>query len=207
MRFTPRFFFLLLALPAVMAGCTAFTTQGRFPSFNTSSFSDEAPPEWLPVPVAGIRASQLRDSWGAARSGGRSHEGIDIPARRGTPVLSVSHGMVSAVQERELGGNTVSVTGPGGYSHYYAHLDSYGRYLPGDEVAVGDTLGYVGDTGNAKGTAPHLHYGIYTSGGAINPFPLLTSKVAAEAAAKKPAAKSSSGQSSKKKKRSRTTKK
>ena len=137
----------------------------------------------------------------SATPGGRSapegspREGIDIPARRcGTPVLSATYGRVSAVQWRELGGNTVSVMGPAGYSHYYAHLDSYGRYTAGDEVAVGDTLGYVGDTGNAKGTTPHLHYGIYTSGGAINPYPLLTSRNAAEAAAsrsKKSAAKSS----------------
>ena len=206
MRSTLRVFFLLLILPAIMAGCAAFTTLGT--SSPGISFHDEAPPEWLPVPVAGIRSSQLRDTWGAARSGGRSHEGIDIPARRGTPVLSVSHGVVSAVQERELGGNTVSVLGPGGYSHYYAHLDSYGRYLPGDRVAEGDTLGYVGDTGNAKGTTPHLHYGIYTSGGAINPFPLLTSRVAAKtSAAKKSSAKSSSTKSSRKKKTSGTKKK
>ncbi len=190
-----------------MAGCAGFTTPGTFSSPGAPSFSDEAPPEWLPVPVAGIRASQLRDTWGAARSGGRSHEGIDIPARRGTPVLSVSQGRVWAVQERELGGNTVSVAGPGGYSHYYAHLDSYGRYLPGDEVAVGDTLGYVGDTGNAKGTTPHLHYGIYTNSGAINPFPLLTSKVAAETSAAKKSSAKSTAKSSRKKKTSGTKKK
>lgn len=159
-----------ILIPAVLLGCMAATTN------DYRSLRDEAPPAWLPVPVAGVRSSQLRDTWGATRSEGRTHEGIDIPARRGTPVLSTTRGVVSAVQWRELGGNTVSVHGPGGYSHYYAHLDSYGRYVAGDQVKVGDTLGFVGNTGNAQGTTPHLHYGIYTSDGAINPYPLLVAK-------------------------------
>jgi murein DD-endopeptidase MepM/ murein hydrolase activator NlpD len=94
-------------------------------------------------------------------------------AKRGTPVLSATHGYISAIQWRDKGGNTVSVEGPGGYSHYYAHLDSYGRHGEGQWVEVGDTLGFVGNTGNAQGGPTHLHYGIYTPQGAINPYPLL----------------------------------
>jgi murein DD-endopeptidase MepM/ murein hydrolase activator NlpD len=162
----------LLFLPAAVLLCTAATTN------NYGSLRDETPPTWLPVPVAGVRASQLHDTWGAARSDGRTHEGIDIMAPRGTPVLSATHGVVSAVQWRELGGNTVSVLGPGGYSHYYAHLASYGRHVAGEWVDVGDTLGYVGNTGNAQGGPTHLHYGIYTESGAINPYPFLVARSA-----------------------------
>lgn len=160
----------LLFLPAVLLLCAAASTN------DYRSLRDEAPPTWLPVPVAGVRPSQLRDSWGDPRSEGRAHEGIDIMAKRGTPVLSATRGIVAAVQWRDLGGNTVSVHGPGGQSHYYAHLDSYGRYAVGDWVKAGDTIGFVGSTGNAQGGSPHLHYGIYTDTGAINPYPLLVAK-------------------------------
>jgi peptidoglycan LD-endopeptidase LytH len=174
-----RQLYLLLAVAAV--GCatpsvTRNTLDRNEPRRSTRTLDNEAPPTWLPVPVAGVRPSQLRDSWGDPRSGGRSHEGIDIFARRGTPVLSSTHGYVTAVHERGLGGKSVTVRGPAAHSHYYAHLDSYGRYAPGDWVDAGDTIGYVGTTGNAAGGSPHLHYGIFTGGGPINPYPLLTSR-------------------------------
>lgn len=131
-------------------------------------------PAILPVPVQGVQRRGLADTWGGARSGGRKHEGIDIFAARNTPVLSATRGIVLRVGVNELGGNIVTVYGPGGYAHYYAHLERYGRYQEGDVVEPGDTLGYVGTTGNARGTPPHLHYGIYQpSGGAINPYPYL----------------------------------
>ena len=117
----------------------------------------------------------IRDStWGAARSEGRTHQGIDIFARRGTPVIAATEGLVARIGENRLGGTVVWVYGPGRQRHYYAHLDRVAETLEtGDRVAVGDVLGYVGNTGNARGTPPHLHYGIYAMGGAINPYPLL----------------------------------
>ncbi|HEV2150226.1 MAG TPA: M23 family metallopeptidase [Longimicrobiaceae bacterium] len=128
----------------------------------------------LPVPVEGVRPAQLTDTWGAARSGGRRHEGIDIFAPCGTPVLSATEGVVLTVGEDALGGQVVRVFGPGGHAHYYAHLGRFGDLREGDRVQPGDTLGYVGDTGNARGTPCHLHYGIYArGGGARNPYPLL----------------------------------
>ncbi|MDY0964743.1 M23 family metallopeptidase [Massilia sp. CFBP9026] len=127
----------------------------------------------LPVPVEGVRQRALRDTWGGARSEGRKHEGIDIFAKRGTPVVSSTEGIVSQVGTNRLGGLVVWVLGPGGQRHYYAHLDSYSDVEPGMRIEAGRVLGYVGDTGNAKGTPPHLHYGIYDTGGAINPYPLL----------------------------------
>lgn len=125
----------------------------------------------LPNPVAG---AALHDTWGAARSGGRKHEGIDIFADRNTPVRSTGVGVVLNIGENNLGGRTVMVLGPAGQRHYYAHLERYPAELTeGDWVEAGDTLGYVGDSGNAQGTPPHLHYGIYTLQGAVNPYPLL----------------------------------
>ncbi len=133
----------------------------------------ETPPARLPVPVSGIGRSDLSNTWGAPRSGGRRHEGIDIFARRNTPILSTTHGVVVKRGIDPLGGSVVTVAGPGGHRHYYAHLQRYGRHQVGDWVRQGDTLGFVGNSGNARTTPPHLHYGIYTLTGAINPYPLL----------------------------------
>lgn len=121
-----------------------------------------------PLPEQG-----LADTWGAARSQGRTHEGIDIFAPRGTPIQSTTQGIVSKVGNNNLGGRIVVVVGPGGAGHYYAHLEDYADISPNDWVNAGDIIGYVGDSGNAKGTPPHLHYGIYINGSAVNPYPLL----------------------------------
>lgn len=124
----------------------------------------------LPNPVPG---QGLTDTWGAARSQGRTHEGIDIFAARGTPIQSTTPGIVSKVGNNNLGGRVVVVVGPGGAGHYYAHLEDYADIAPNDWVEAGDVIGYVGDSGNAKGTPPHLHYGIYINGSAVNPYPLM----------------------------------
>ena len=131
----------------------------------------------LPVPVKGISRSELRDTWGAARSQGRNHEGIDIMAERGTKVYSATEGLVADLRNNNLGGKVIWIVGPAGYWHSYAHLDDHKRGLGvGDYVRKGDVIGYVGNTGNARHTAPHLHYGIYLNGkgrGAVNPYPYL----------------------------------
>jgi peptidoglycan LD-endopeptidase LytH len=125
----------------------------------------------LPSPLPGVRYA---DTWGGARSEGRSHEGVDIFARRGTPILSTTQGRVGRIGLDRLGGRTVTVTGPAGYHHYYAHLERYPALKAGDWITAGTVVGYVGDSGNAAGTPPHLHYGIYTPlWKAINPYPLL----------------------------------
>lgn len=136
------------------------------------------PDQQLAMPVQGVRRAHVGDSWQAPRDGGsRQHQGQDIFAPRGTPVLSATNGYVVRVGENSLGGQTVSVIGAGGRIYYYAHLDNYA-----DDIAVGvrvttDTvLGYVGTTGNAEGTSPHLHFGVYARGGALNPLPLLTDR-------------------------------
>lgn len=131
----------------------------------------------LSVPVEGVRVKNINDTWHAPRSGGRLHEGQDIFAGRGTAVRSATEGYVVRVGEDALGGNTVFVAGAGGRSYYYAHLDSYAPGLAvGDYVTPETVLGFVGTTGNAAGTAPHLHFGVYATGGAVNPLPLLADR-------------------------------
>jgi murein DD-endopeptidase MepM/ murein hydrolase activator NlpD len=135
-------------------------------------WTEELKPPLL-VPVQGARRSALRDTWGAARSGGRSHEGIDIFAPCGRRVLSATEGIVFSMGENNLGGQVVWVLGPGGSWHYYAHLSRFADLSRGNHVQAGDVIGYVGNTGNAAGGSCHLHYGIYRKGEAENPYPLL----------------------------------
>ena len=132
------------------------------------------PPVELPVPVQGVRASRIADTFGAPRGRDRTHAGVDIFAKRGTPVLSATRGVVASVRDGGLGGKQVWVIGPARERHYYAHLDEWQAGLQmGDLVQPGDPLGTVGTTGNARGTPPHLHYGIYGGSGAYDPLPLL----------------------------------
>ena len=119
-----------------------------------------SPSEYL-VPVTGVAPRQVKSSWGAPRSGGRSHEGIDILAPRGRTVVSSTDGVVWTVGKNELGGNCVWVLGEGLALYYYAHLDSWAPGIaPGVKVRAGDALGSVGTTGNARGGTPHLHFAI-----------------------------------------------
>jgi murein DD-endopeptidase MepM/ murein hydrolase activator NlpD len=138
------------------------------------SLLKEETPLKLPVPVEEVASKDLADTWGAPRSGNRRHEGIDIFAPLGRPVLSTTSGVVFKVGEDDLGGHVVRVLGPGWQWHYYAHLDKFADIKPGSIVQQGSVLGYVGNTGNASGTPYHLHYGVYPFlGGARNPYPLL----------------------------------
>jgi murein DD-endopeptidase MepM/ murein hydrolase activator NlpD len=124
-------------------------------------------------PVQGKSSRAIQSVWGDVRDGGkRSHEGVDIFASRGTPVLAPVEGVVSSIREGGLGGKQVWVRDPKRrWNLYFAHLDSQ-MVSNLQRVQPGDTLGLVGNTGNAKTTAPHLHFGIYQSG-AINPFPVI----------------------------------
>lgn len=136
----------------------------------------------LPVPVEDVAARRIADTFGAPRGRDRRHAGVDIFAARGTPVRSATRGIVAAVRESGLGGRQVWVLGPGRERYYYAHLDDWTPGLKaGDVVFPGDALGVVGDTGNARGTPPHLHFGIYGDGGARDPLPLLRAGADSEA--------------------------
>ncbi len=131
----------------------------------------------LLMPVANIRIGNVADTWGEARSEGRTHEGVDIFAERGTPVFSATSGYVLRVGVGDLGGNYMYIVGPGGVRYYYAHFDSIAKGISrGDEVTSDTVLGFVGTTGNAVGTPPHLHFGVYGSHGPENPYPLLSDR-------------------------------
>jgi murein DD-endopeptidase MepM/ murein hydrolase activator NlpD len=125
----------------------------------------------LPFPVADVPRG-MQSGFGVDRDAGRrQHQGIDIFAPRGTPVRAVAGGIARAGSNR-LGGTVVWVHAPaGGRTYYYAHLD---RQAVGAVamVAAGDVIGYVGNTGNARTTPPHLHFGIY-DGGAVDPWPFV----------------------------------
>ncbi|WP_165958140.1 M23 family metallopeptidase [Segetibacter sp. 3557_3] len=125
----------------------------------------------LAYPFQPKAKAAIASFWGAARDrGARKHEGIDIMAPFRTPCLATANGTISRVNENKLGGKTVWLRPSGkDYVVYYAHLDEQ-LVTDGQQVTVGDTIGLVGTTGNARGGAPHLHLGIYTNAGAVDPL-------------------------------------
>lgn len=146
----------------------------------------QTPDSRLAMPLENLSRKTIADTWQAPRGTGRRHEGQDIFAPRGTPILSATNGFIYKIGENNLGGQTVWVIGSGGRVYYYAHLDSYAKGIEvGDRVTTRTVLGYVGTTGNAQGTPPHLHFGVYTTTGAINPLPLLTDRIAPAVTKKK----------------------
>lgn len=148
------------------------------------------PDRQLAMPLIEVEKAGISNTWHAARGTNRLHEGQDIFAPLGTPIYSATSGYVLNIGENTLGGQTVSVAGAGGRVYYYAHLDSYAPNLhEGDFVNTRTVLGSVGTTGNAAGTPPHLHFGIYASGGAINPLPLLTDRAKPKPPVPEPAVK------------------
>jgi murein DD-endopeptidase MepM/ murein hydrolase activator NlpD len=123
-------------------------------------------------PVSGHDTTAIGSWYGDSRDAGRRrHEGLDIFAPRGTPVLAAANGVVRSTRRNRLGGNVVWLRDVFGRSHYYAHLDSQ-AVRRGQRVQAGDTVGFVGNTGNARTTPPHLHFGMYSSG-SFDPYPAL----------------------------------
>lgn len=149
-------------------------------------FSDRARALFAPLsqtgllmPVVGVSPRDLDDSWHAPRDGGsRQHKGIDIFAHRGTEVVAVTDGIISYIGDQPKGGHCLWLTTENGKSFYYAHLDHWAAGIyEGMEVQSGDLLGYVGNTGNAISTPPHLHFQISENDEAVNPYPILTRAV------------------------------
>ena len=125
-------------------------------------------------PVAG--AVSFTDSWGAPRSGGRSHKGVDMIAARGVPIVAIFSGTVHRTSNSALGGKSVYFRSDAGDLYYYAHLDDFGDISSGMSVSAGYVLGYNGSSGNAPSYLPHLHFEYHPGGGsAVNPYPLVRS--------------------------------
>ena len=171
-------------------------TPGSAPA--PAPFTDRAPPaapardpdmeslreRGLLVPVKGVVASQIPDTYNAPRDGARVHYAQDILAKRGTPVLAADDGTILHIGTNPLGGNVVWMADPSQrFAFYYAHLDHYAKGLrDGQAISRGDVIGYVGTTGNAPKDTPHLHFQVvrivngkrYSDGPPINPLPLFT---------------------------------
>lgn len=169
--------------PAPIATATP-VTPAEAPGTAPSSESAPLGASGLLIPVQGKTRADLVDTFTDARSQGRLHDAIDIMAQAGTPVLAVADGQVEKLFTSERGGLTLYQFEPSGkYAYYYAHLE---RYAPGlaekQSIKRGQVIGYVGSTGNANPSAPHLHFAIFVlgperrwwEGTAINPYPLLS---------------------------------
>lgn len=128
----------------------------------------------LAFPVPSENNPRVGSFWGASRdNGARSHEGIDIFGKFRTPVIAAADGIITSVRENNLGGKVIFLKPDNkNYNLYYAHLDSQ-IAKEGQSVQTGDVIGLMGNTGNAKYTATHLHFGIYTFAGAIDPYPFV----------------------------------
>ncbi len=141
----------------------------RYTQPDLSTFPEMAPP------LPDMAANELRDSFFAARVGRRVHQAIDIMRPVGTPLYSCVDGFVEKLNTSALGGIAVYLADAAGQNRfYYAHLSAYAEGVSeGMPVLRGQLIGYVGNTGNARFTGPHLHFQILRGGGAVNPFPVL----------------------------------
>jgi murein DD-endopeptidase MepM/ murein hydrolase activator NlpD len=111
------------------------------------------------------------DTWGASRSSGRHHEGTDIMAPHGAKELAYTDGVISSEHTNSLGGTVLWLDGDNGDQYYYAHLSGY-AVPQGTRVRAGQHIAYVGNTGDARYTAPHLHFEVHPGGGGpVNPYP------------------------------------
>ena len=189
----------LVALAITYRTTTPVVPAVELPPGNPIAVGTPLPPEPIPtptpesasfvgrlnliVPVAGVRPDQLIDTFDAARSEGRVHDAIDIPAAAETPVLAAAEGKIVKLFQSERGGTTIyQLSANQELIFYYAHLSRYADGLAeGNIVKQGEVIAYVGDTGNAGPGNYHLHFSIaivadpkrYWEGTNINPYPLL----------------------------------
>ena len=168
---------VLLCATLGVVSCATWLEQPR-----AQPSADPLAERRLLIPVKGLKRADLRDNY-AEKRGLRRHHALDIMARRGTPVVAVDDGRVVRVRRHLLGGLTVYQYDPDErYAYYYAHLDRYAKGLEeGQVLRRGDLIGYVGSTGNAPSSAPHLHFAItemgpekkWFRGKPVNPYPYL----------------------------------
>ena len=158
-------------------GATTTTDPDSTTTTTSATTTTTAPPPPSgngACPVAG--AVSFSDTWGAPRSGGRTHEGVDMIAARGTPLAAIYDGRIRRISTGTLGGKSLWIRADNGDEFYYAHLDDYANISVGQRVSEGEIVGYNGSTGNAPSWLPHLHFEFHPGGGAaVNPYPLVKS--------------------------------
>jgi murein DD-endopeptidase MepM/ murein hydrolase activator NlpD len=174
--------------PAVARSGTVVTVKPEKAEPVTVAEQVVVGPSGLAIPVTGVKADQLTDTYDQARGTGRRHDAIDIMAAEGTPVIAAADGKVEKLFNSVRGGITIYVRSPDQkWQYYYAHLQRYAPGLhEGQDVKRGQVIGLVGHTGDARAAGPHLHFAINTmgpgerwwQGTAINPYPLLAGKKA-----------------------------
>jgi murein DD-endopeptidase MepM/ murein hydrolase activator NlpD len=165
------------------SGTTTTTGSGSSEATTTTVPTETAttsPPPAPPTggggtcPVAG--AVSFSDTWGAPRSGGRAHQGVDMIAARNTPLVAIYSGTIHRITSGSLSGLAVWLRAGNGDQFFYAHLESYGDISVGQSVLEGYVIGYNGSSGNAPALLPHLHFEYHPGGGsAVNPYPLVRS--------------------------------
>jgi murein DD-endopeptidase MepM/ murein hydrolase activator NlpD len=180
---TMRFAALLAAATITVSGldAAAAPTPARADAHDT-----EFTLSVFPVNADEVR---FRDSWGERRSGGRRHRGTDIIAERGSPILAVADGVVTVMDYHHLSGFYLTLDHGNGVETMYLHLNNdhlgtddgqggvttayYPTLVVGSEVAAGDVIAYVGDSGNAERTTPNTHFEIIIDGNKIDPYSML----------------------------------
>ena len=179
---------VLLSALIVAVGLTAFDVESATPA-NAAS-NDQVADEitFAVFPHEGTDSS-FWNSWGARRSGGRRHKGIDIMSKRGNQIVAVADGVVTAMDHARLSGYFIRVQHDDGWMSVYMHLNNdtlgtddgaggswtafFATLKVGDRVTAGQVIGYVGDSGNAEGTRPHTHFELRRDGERVNPYPYL----------------------------------
>jgi len=163
--------------PATTSTTSATTTTS---GGETTTTTTTQPPAPQPVITDGKAcpinaATSFSDTWGAPRSGGRSHKGVDMSAVRNAPVVAIESGTVTRTSNSSLGGLSIYLTGVSGNRYYYAHLEGFAEGLSGGTaVSVGDLVGYNGSSGNSPSWLPHLHFQYAPPGEDwVNPYPLV----------------------------------
>ena len=175
---------VILLVVAAFASMTRFGGAVHRRASLPAALPTDSAAAQLVIPVQGVDKAALQDSWGDPReAGGRAHQGVDIMAARGTPVIAATVGRVEKLFQSERGGTTLYVRSPDRrWIYYYAHLSGYAPGIrEGQAVRAGEAIGFVGDTGDAGPGNYHLHFGMqrmtpdqsWWQGEAVNPYPLL----------------------------------
>lgn len=180
-----------MVLPVLLGLAHAVTDRPEaVPPASAAAQREEQSGPRLLVPVAGVAPHELTRQFDEPRSGGRLHQAIDILAPRNTPVLAADDGTIARLMQNELGGLTVYQLDPTErFAYYYAHLEAYAEGLvEGAPVRRGELIGYVGTSGNAPQSTPHLHFAVlrltdrrrWWEGAPIDPYDLLVESRLAE---------------------------